>query len=525
MKYIFRADASMQIGNGHVERCLTLAEYLKKSGFDVSFICRELPGNLIEKIIGRGFQVFKLEEPVGTFTDGKLYYSHLLGVSQEEDARQSAKILEEIKPDWLIVDHYALDYQWEGDLRHLCSKIFVIDDLCDRKHDCDYLLDQSLGRKLEHYTGLVESSCKVLVGAQYSLLRPEFALWRDYSLKRRQTPQFKKLLISMGGTDIENYTADILDQLLYCNLPNDLTISIILGLNCPNLDSVTEKIKQLGCKVVIKENIDNMAEIMANSDIAIGAAGTTSLERCCLGVPTIQFITAHNQNFLAENLVKHKAALSLENSESLSSLINVSLEWVNSVSSSAARVTDGTGASKIAEVLMTRVLKIKDLGCVDMIDYVHLSAESQVYTHKMRNHIEIKKWMYSQKDISLDQHNEFLKNLVNDTKRVYFLIKFKSKIIGSINFSKLVLNDSVNLGIYTNPYEKVENMGKILEATANAYTNLKWGALKIKLEVFSSNLRAVRFYKKCGYNALGTKKFKGEEILLMEKLRDSLDYA
>jgi len=301
MRSVFRVDASLQIGAGHVVRCLTLAECLKDRGVDVSFICRKLPGNLIQKITEKGFQVFELEVLDNQNSNDKLFHSAWLGATQQIDVQQSKFILEELKPDCLIVDHYALDYEWESALRHLCKTVLVIDDLADRKHDCDYLLDQTFGREIKHYADLVPKSCEVFVGAYYSLLRPEFAAWRVYSLERRQNLQFKSLLINMGGVDAENRTGAVLDQLMDCNLPNDVEITVVLGLHCPNLDSVKAKAKRLACEVMIKVNVDNMAEIMANSDVAIGAAGTTSWERCCLGLPVIQFVAAKNQEFLAKN--------------------------------------------------------------------------------------------------------------------------------------------------------------------------------------------------------------------------------
>ena len=349
MRVVFRVDSSLQIGSGHVMRCLTLAKGLRKNGADVIFICRKLTGNLASKINDSGFKVFELKLSDKKIIDNKLFHSKWLEVTQLLDSEQSKDIIKKIKPDWLIVDHYALDHEWELKLKPYVKYLMVIDDLADRRHECDLLLDQTLGRKKEDYDELVPKLCKMLLGASFCLLRSEFAKWRPYSIDRRIYPKFQNLLINMGGFDITNNTMDILDKLPECLLPSDLKITIVLGQNSPNFHRLNDKIKMLDLDVVVKIDVDNMAEIMANSDIAIGAAGSTSWERCCLGLPTVQFILAQNQQFLGKMLMQNNAALTANKPEKMKDFLSTVPTWMQSVSSSAARVTDGTGASKVIE--------------------------------------------------------------------------------------------------------------------------------------------------------------------------------
>ncbi|MGO3642221.1 MAG: UDP-2,4-diacetamido-2,4,6-trideoxy-beta-L-altropyranose hydrolase, partial [Psychrobacter sp.] len=144
MNVVFRCDASIQIGTGHVMRCLTLADELTSQGAKCYFICREHEGNLIDFITQKGYEVYKLEAiPLNNSNKDKaestLFHSEWLGTSQAEDAKQSIDIISDIEPEWLIIDHYALNDYWEQKLRPYCNKILVIDDLADRKHDCDVL--------------------------------------------------------------------------------------------------------------------------------------------------------------------------------------------------------------------------------------------------------------------------------------------------------------------------------------------------------------------------------------------------
>ena len=206
MNIIFRVDASLKMGTGHVMRCLTLAQVLKENSANVEFICRKHEGNLIDKIHSSGFNVHELEMLEEIEVGNKLAHSHWLGATQKQDADDCIGILKAEKSDWLIVDHYALDEQWQKRLKPYYEKLIVIDDLADRKHWCNILLDQTFGRQQEDYSALTPEGCELLLGSQYALLRPEFSKWRAYSLERRSKPKFKQLLINMGGVDVHNVT-------------------------------------------------------------------------------------------------------------------------------------------------------------------------------------------------------------------------------------------------------------------------------------------------------------------------------
>jgi len=351
MKVVFRVDASILMGTGHVMRCLTLAQALKENGVDVEFICRKHEGNLIDKIRSSGFNVYRLEAFGQTKVDAKLAHSHWLGVTQKQDADDCIDIFKAKKVDWLIVDNYALDEEWQKKLKPYYEKIMVIDDLADRKHQCDILLDQNYGRGRKDYEIFVSESTKLLMGAQYSLLRPEFEQWRQYSINRRKYENFKSLLINMGGTDPDNITEKVVERLRVANLPKDLTITIVMGKTAPHLQSVKSCTSKLPYRSEVKVDVDNMAEVMANSDIAIGASGATTWERCCLGVPTIQLITAYNQEFIAQQLDKINAIKLVNIDDMVENLENFQY-WVKDVSENAKSITNGTGVKVILGYLL-----------------------------------------------------------------------------------------------------------------------------------------------------------------------------
>ena len=354
MRVVFRVDASLEIGIGHVMRCLSLAEVLTNHGADVEFICRNHKGNLIHNIRSSGFTVLELELPREKQSDNNLSHANWLCTTQHQDASDCMKKLKQSKVDWLIVDHYGIDQYWQNSLKEYYDKLMVIDDLADRSHVCDILLDQNFGRKEHDYKELVPKSCEILLGSKYALLRAEFAKWRKYSLERRKNPKFKKILVSMGGIDAENITGKVLEELRLCNLPQDIFVVIVMGGTAPHLESIKQMVNNLPYKAEIKVNIDNMAEIMANVDVAIGAAGSTTWERCCLGLPTIQIVIAKNQKIFAEILVRKNAIKLIQEVEELSNILKSANSWMENISDIAREISDGLGSIRVANILIQK---------------------------------------------------------------------------------------------------------------------------------------------------------------------------
>ena len=362
MKVAFRADASLQIGTGHVMRCLTLAEALRERGCECLFIGRQHPGNILELIRHLEFPVAELpcSSDCGSleFAPGEtlLPHSAWLGCDWQTDARQCTEILVPFKPDWLVVDHYALDFRWEEVVQRYARRTLVVDDLADRVHSCDLLLDQNLGRYEGDYRGLLSDQCKLMIGPQYALLRPEFSKLRKYSLKRRATPQLKRILITMGGVDRDNATGLVLKALKGCRLSEDCRIDVVMGASAPWLEKVQEVTTQMPWTTEVSVNVDDMAQRMADADLAIGAAGSTSWERCCLGLPTLMCVLAENQLEIGKALNQKGAAallgrpsdpdLKAKCTELVDLLLNDGTRLLE-MSRAAAAITEGTGSQKV----------------------------------------------------------------------------------------------------------------------------------------------------------------------------------
>lgn len=360
MKITFRTDASIHIGTGHVMRCLTLAEALTVRGAQCAFICREHAGNLIQVIQSKGYEVHALPAPPfeSHGQGNELAHSNWLGATQDDDALACQAILQAKRPDWLVVDHYAIDARWEDALAPYYGKLMVIDDLADRLHRCDLLLDQNLGRHPADYTQLVLAHCQVLAGPNYALLRPEFAALRTYSLQRRQAqPALRQLLITMGGVDQPNATGQVLTALKDCALPADCRITVVMGLSAPCLQKVKELAEQMPWFTEVAVNVSDMAQRMSDSDLAIGAAGSTAWERCCLGLPTLMVVLAANQQPGAQALEAARAARLIggvsDIAEQLPHAVRALLDSdaQRRMSLAASTITDGNGIEKILNLM------------------------------------------------------------------------------------------------------------------------------------------------------------------------------
>lgn len=341
-------------------RCLTLADALATQGVDCLFVSRSHAGNLHALIRQRGFELVELP---GRFAEqhreeddrGAPEHAAWLGCDWRSDAAQTVAVLSVGRPEWLIVDHYALDSRWESAVHSACRRLMVIDDLADRDHLCDLLLDQNLGRSAQDYVLRVPPACQILAGTQFTLLRSQFSEKRAYSLKRRFPPALKNILVTMGGVDQHNATQQVLAALSECALPQGCTVTVVMGSQAPWLEQVRDFAAGMLCATEVLVNISDMAQRMADSDLAIGAAGSTAWERCCLGLPSLMVVLADNQQSAAMALERtgaaHCVTLGAHLQSQLSQFIKLfagdDAKAILAMSTKASEVVDGKGVARV----------------------------------------------------------------------------------------------------------------------------------------------------------------------------------
>jgi len=277
--YVFRVDASVLIGTGHVMRCLTLAKELEKRSANCVFVCQACQGDCIEFIKNNGFKVLEMK---GRYDEFEINI----------DARNTIEIIAGQKFDWLIIDHYEIDIKWESKVRSIAKKIMVIDDLANRKHDCDILLDQNIRiNAKERYKELIPNECISFLGPSNVILRTDF----DNVKIENRTGEIKHILVYFGGNDIHNQAFKSIKALQ--QYP-DISADIIIGSNHPFQDLI---LKESTTKLIVSNSID-MSDAMKRADLAFGVCGVAAWERCAMGLPTLACINAENQREDSENL-------------------------------------------------------------------------------------------------------------------------------------------------------------------------------------------------------------------------------
>lgn len=345
MKIIIRVDSSSLIGIGHAMRCLALANELRETGNEITFICRDLPENINSIIKENHFPLIQLTNREST------------EININNEISELAEILQAFpKSDWLIVDTYVLDATWHKAMYEFADKIMVIDDLANRYYYCDILIDQNFYLNLEErYFQLVPQFCKLYLGPRYAILRPEFMVARQECTIPRN--EIKNILIFFGGSDASNETEKALRAFIAFNHP-EIQATIVVG----KANSNARKLHEL-CKKHANTrycyNTKDMAKLMQSADLALGAAGTATWERCCVGLPSIVAVLADNQAQVANDGTQIGVLYNLGNSDITTENMYMDaidffmrdLKSLTSMSQKAAALVDGKGISRIVKCL------------------------------------------------------------------------------------------------------------------------------------------------------------------------------
>lgn len=361
MNIVFRTDASLQIGTGHVMRCLALARALRAQGGRCQFICREHPGNLNSFIRQQGFEVAALPKPEGSTSRqppdvAEAAHAHWLGCDMATDAAQTAAHMGDTKADWLVVDHYALDVQWEQALQPFYRQLLVIDDLADRGHLCDVLLDQNMVDGLDtRYQGQVPDRCICLLGPRYALLRPDFFTLRSGSLARRTVPRLDRLFVFLGGSDTDNDTGKVIAGIKQAKR-HWRHIDVVVGQEFPAMAALKHDLTGLPSAQLHVQTPD-MASLMAAADLALTAGGSVTWEKCALGLPSLVVIQADNQSPIATKMHELGAQRTLGQAAVISpfdyasALDQIHLDDLTGMTQAAAAICDGSGIESVLKNL------------------------------------------------------------------------------------------------------------------------------------------------------------------------------
>lgn len=336
-RVLLRCDAGPGVGGGHLVRSLALLHPWQERGGEVLLASRGLPLAWRKIAEAAGCRLLPLAE----------------SSTQEDDADQCLAALASWPVDCVVVDHYGLDERWERKLRVDGRRLLAIDDMADRRHDCDVLLDQNDVRpERRRYRGLVPPGCELMLGPGYALLRPEFARLREQSRVRQE---IGRLLVFFSSSDDGNETLKALRGVAL--LAPGWQLDVVTGGSHPDPAGIEQLCGRLGWRH--HHQIDYMARLMLEADLALGGAGSASWERCALGLPALVSVLDDNQKEVERALTSAGAAISLGAAAGLTpdDYATALSRWEGRMLSDASRaafaLADGLGAERALRGLNT----------------------------------------------------------------------------------------------------------------------------------------------------------------------------
>lgn len=495
MNIAIRVDASLKIGTGHFMRCLALADALKDRGSNVRFISRSLPQYLQDILIEKGYEFRMLKGKSADQLIDDLLHAHWLSASQNHDALQTIDVLSDRFFDWLIVDHYALDVRWEQVLRKTVKNILVIDDIADRQHDCDLLLDQNFYTDKENrYFDKVPEHCKLMLGPRYALLRNEFSQWRQ-QIKPRIGP-VKRILVFFGGVDADNYTGQTIAVLADLGI-SGVAIDVVIGAQHPFRELIESSCVEHSFNCYVQTN--RIADLIAKADLAIGAGGSAIWERCCLGLPTFVMCTADNQKQQISDAASEGLLYAPNINENLKnwmkshlcSLIeNTNLRQF--ISNNSLHLVDGFGIRRV----------LRNMGCSGIEIRIAKEGDSE-HIFTWRNHQTVRAVSRSTELITWEDHQLWFEKALSSPDKVLLIGHSNGLPVGVVRFDRKV--NEAEVSIYLIPGTKEYGVGGDLLQSAEHWLSSHYPEIgKILACVQGGNVRSNHLFLGAGYQVKST---------------------
>lgn len=493
MLVVFRVDASRVIGTGHVMRCLTLADSLRSRGGQCVFVTREHDGHLAGLIRGRGFEAIVLPpEPAAAPAPGD--YGHWLGGDWAADADATVAAFGGRRPDWVVVDHYAIDERWERRLRPRCHRLAVIDDLANRDHDCDVLLDQNaVAGADQRYDGRVPGSCHLMLGPRHALLQPQYA-----ELHAKAQPRggvIRSVLIYFGGADAKNLTGLAVDALLALERP-DLAVDVVIEPTHAHARALAERLTGRR-NFTAHGRLPTLAPLMLAADLAVGAGGATSWERCCLGLPALVITLAENQKPIAAELDRLGALRWLGHQDEVDAeaLQRALAEVIRTGAAEAwsrraLSLVDGLGAARVAEVLL--------LSGRTGLRARRAQADDEALLLRWANDPVVRINSFNQDAITPDQHHRWFRSrLARESCRIYILETESGTPVGQVRFELDEGRWVINYALDTRC--RGRGLGRSVLATAVMALVRDVGDVSLMAKVKTENKASMRIFESMGF--------------------------
>lgn len=491
MLVYFRTDLSLKIGTGHAIRCLALSKALKQKGIETKFIFKDyLDGTRpqIEKLFHQPlFLKSEAKEKKGMI-NGEYRWSK---TTLKQDAAETKKLLRNKDIDWLIIDHYSINKEWEKIVKKEVRNILVIDDLADRDHLCDVLLDSNSNPSAHlNYKKRVNKSVDLLLGNKYALLSSNFSIARSCLRKR----SFKKpnILIFFGGIDINDHTVHAVEALSMLE-KNINAVDVVVGGAYANKKTLRALCKKHGFKLHIQTK--KMHELMANADISIGSGGSATWERCCVGLPSLVIAAAENQKDIIYHASRQGLIYAPSKKESISIFLRKHLAsfitnepLLEFMSNNCLEAVDGKGSNRVANLLIGKSLRVRKVDSKDAKNIFN-----------WRNDPLIRNMSRNKKIIKLSDHTSWINQIISSDKDVLLIIENYKEPIGVVRYEMNELN-SAEISIYLVPNKIGTGFGKFVLLKADEWLKSNYPSIKqINANVLSNNTKSMHIFESANY--------------------------
>ena len=440
-------------------RCLTLANALSAEGWEIVFVAAAITPSLAKRITDSAHELLRIPALPGFERAGVDWHERRLSEEAQHldaDATRAAAG----HTDWIIVDHYLLDASWHRAAKCFATQIMVIDDLANRAYECDLLLDQTLGRVGSDYQDLVEDRARILPGPAFALLRPEFAAERRAALDRRRQPRpVARILISIGTTDPEGITARVVNDLLLA-APNCLLDVVVSADGATS--SPLNKLAAEHRSIRLHAGTDRMAELMHDADLAVGACGSTSWERCCLGLPSISILLADNQQMIAAELEKAGAHIIVDRNDALdlSSAVQRLVSDTSlrqRMSAAAFSIVDDHGTGRVIAAMRS-----SENARPQAVELRPATPDDAELLWLWRNDPVTREQSRERSPIEWADHERWLdKTLADPSKRVMIAMSGPGQPVGMIRFDARADEDS-EVSIAVAPHRRGKGIGSAI---------------------------------------------------------------
>ena len=479
MQIVFRVDSSEEIGFGHLSRCTNLAEELRARGNDVTFVCRDLVGAAVSSLEERLFRTVLLPRTSDT-------------ISERTDAAETISALSGGRPDWMVLDSYALGIEWETALRPFVEQIAVIDDLDDRSHNCDLFVDQNYtDRSYQDYLQRTPDSAQVLIVPRYALLDRQFRKLRNTERSALSKPP--KVLVFAGGSDQKDLTGKIVRSLSEFDA-GELLVDVVVGSSNSRFKSY-EQISYKG-NINIHSSGLNFAQLVSIADLSIGAGGTTTWERMCMGLPSIVVSVATNQEpacskLSQDGLIKYLGRFEEVVESAISGAVREILAdetSLSSMSESNQLIVDGLGAIRVAEVISPSSeseIKIRKAVASDCFEYFNWASDPTVRSQSLNS-----------ASLVWENHKKWFEQKLTSQKAELFVLSVGELPVGQVRFD--INDESADISYSLDSLVRGRGWAALcVEKSINAFRSRS--AVPLRALVKSDNLASRAVFKRLNF--------------------------